>query len=109
MIIWRGKGGVIALIAFGSFLLAEWFTRAAFHDDTYYQNHGWPKLLALWTAAAVVYALGSWFGVKQERTLIDKSTGQEIKVSREGELFFIPARYWPMILVVLGGLFFVRG
>src|SRR5579863_2215060 len=102
MIVWKGRGGVVALIAFGCLVLAELVTRRVFNDPSYYQNHGWPKLAGFWIAAALVYALGSWLCVGQERTLVDKGTGQEIKASLEGPLFLIPARYWPPILFGVG-------
>jgi len=102
MIVWRGRGGMIALIAFGCLVLAELFTKRVFSDPNYYQKHGWPKLAASWLAAALVYALRSWLCVGQERTLIDKDTGQEVKVPFEGSLLLIPARFWPAILFGLG-------
>jgi hypothetical protein len=107
VLVWRGKGGVIALITFGSLVLSDLLTRAIFVDPRYYQTHEWPKLVGFWVSAGVVYALFSWLGVGQERALIDKATGQEIKASLEGELFFIPARFWPAILVGLGIVFFI--
>jgi hypothetical protein len=72
----------------------------------FYQTHGWPKLIAFWAAAGLVYAMRSWFGVEQERTLIDKASGQEIRFSLEGQLFFVAARYWPAILLTAGIVFF---
>ena len=102
MIVWRGRGGMIALIAFGCLALAELFTRRVFSDSTYYQNHGWPKLAGFWIAAALVYALRSWLCVGQERTLIDKATGHEVTTPLEGSLLLIPARYWPPILFGVG-------
>jgi hypothetical protein len=96
MIIWRGRGVVIALIALACFVIAE---LATFGDTGYYQTHGWPKLVAFWVAAGIVFALRSWLGVEQQRTLVDTGTGQEVKMSREAQLFFIPARYWPAILL----------
>jgi hypothetical protein len=99
-----------ALIAFVCLVLSELLTRSIFSDDKYYQTHGWPKLAGLWVAAGLVYLLRSWFGVGKERTLIDKETGKETKLTSEGALFFIPARLWPPILLVLGVVFFfVRG
>lgn len=110
MIVWRGRGGVIALIAFGCLLLTELTTRSAFSEPNYYQNHGWPKLVGFWIAAGIVYALKSWLGVGDVRTLVDKGTGKEIRASSEGQLFFIPARYWPVVLLVCGvAFYFVRG
>jgi hypothetical protein len=41
-----------------------------------------------------------------ERTIIDKKTGQQRKISMEAELFFVPARYWPLVLMALGLVFF---
>ena len=109
MVIWRGRGIAIVLIAFGCFVLTEVATRAAFGDTTYYQTHGWPKLVAFWVAAGIVYALRSWLGVGQERTLVEKGTGQEVKMSREAQLFFVSARYWPAILLACGiAFYFVR-
>jgi hypothetical protein len=105
MIIWRGKGIVIALIAFGCLVFTEIFTRSMFGDERYYQTHGWPKLVGFWVAAGLIYALRSWLGGGQERTLIDKATGEEIKMSSESALFFIPARFWPSILLGLGIVF----
>lgn len=43
--------------------------------------------------------------VGQERSIIDKKTGQERKISAEAKLLFIPARYWPVVLIVLGLVF----
>jgi hypothetical protein len=106
MFIW-GRGGVIPLIAFGCALLTELFTRTAFGNDaSYYQTHGWPKLVAFWVAAGFVYALRPWFRVGQERTRIDKKSGQQVQVSLEAEFFFVRARYWPAVLIALGLMFF---
>ena len=105
MIIWRGRGFAIAVITFGCLLLSEFLTEKAFQADDFYQTHGWPKLLGFWVGAAIVYALRGWMGKGHERSLIDKETGQEIRVSTEGELFFIRATYWPTILLGLGVIF----
>src|SRR5215217_3940794 len=105
MLIWRGRGIVIALIVFACLILVELVTEAMFGDNTYYQNHGWLRLVALWIAAGLVYLLRGWFGVGQERILIDKETGQEIQVNKESNLLFVPARFWPVILLVLGVAF----
>jgi len=40
MIIWRGRGILVALIAFGCLLLTEVITRVSFHSDSYYQQNG---------------------------------------------------------------------
>jgi hypothetical protein len=42
------------------------------------------------------------FRVGQEHTIIGKKTGQQRKISLEAELFFVPARFWPVVLMALG-------
>ena len=105
MIIWRGRGIAIALITFGCLLLAELMTETVFGADDFYQTHGWPKLAGLWSAAVIVYALRDWLRVGEERILIDNETGQEVRASIEGELFFIRAGHWPIVLLGLGLVF----
>jgi hypothetical protein len=110
MIIWRGKGILVAVIAFVCLLLAELATRLMFGDETYYQNHGWPKLVGFWVAAGLVYAMRSWLGGGPARILIDEEHEKEIKLPAEGALFFVPVRYWPVVLLGLGvAFYFVRG
>jgi hypothetical protein len=106
MIIWRGKGIVVAIITFGCLVLTELITRSVFGDERYYQTHGWPKVAGFWLAAGLVFALRSWLGGRQERTLVEKETGKEIKLSSEGALFFVTVRFWPLILLGLGVVFF---
>lgn len=109
MIIWRGKGIVIALIAFGCLIVSEFATEAAFEDSTYYQLHGWPKLIGLWLAAGIVYRLQPWLGVGKTIGFADQNIRQDIRPSAEGALFFLPARFWPGILFAVGLiLLFVR-
>jgi hypothetical protein len=104
MLFW-GRGTVIFLITFVCALLMESITRAAFATTDYYQVHGWPKLVAFWAAAGFVYRLRAWFRVGQEQTTIDKKPGQVRKISAEAKLLFIPARFWPAVLIVLGLVF----
>ncbi|MGH9729298.1 MAG: hypothetical protein ACRD33_01880 [Candidatus Acidiferrales bacterium] len=106
MLVWRGKGFLIALIAFGCLLLTELAMRSIFVDNLYYQRHGWPKLLGLCIAAALVYVLRSWFGYGRDRVFVEKETGQEVRLSLEDSLFGIPVRFWPLVLIGLGVIFF---
>jgi hypothetical protein len=106
MIIWSGFGFLVAIIGFGSLVLTEVITKSSFHDETYYQTHGWPKLVAFWVAAALVYLVGLWLDRQPGRAMIDKATGQEVVLKRKHALFFIPVRYWPYIFLGLGVVFF---
>jgi hypothetical protein len=109
MLVWRGKGFLVALIALSCLLLTELATRSVFADNEYYQHHGWPKLFGFSVAAALVYALRPWFGVGRDRPFLDKETGQEVRISLEDSLLGIAVRFWPLILLILGiAFYFVR-
>jgi hypothetical protein len=105
---WRGRGIVIGLIVFGCLCLNELGTRRTFGERDYYQNHGWPKLVGFWAAAAFVYVLQPWLNAGKVRTQTDPISGKT-RTTKEASFFFIPARHWPALLLVCGVLFyFVR-
>ena len=121
MIVWRGRGIVIALIAFGCSLAAELFTRARFHDDNYYQQHSWPILVAFCVSAMIVGFLASPYTPPPDVPLkdwLDAPSAPAPAVEPEKPRFriaffrptdslsFIPARFWPLILCAMGVLFY---
>ena len=121
MIVWRGRGIVIALVGFGCSLVAELLTRARFHDDNYYQQHSWPILVAFCVAAFIIWFLASPHAQPPDQSLKDwmdtpalpaplvepEKPRFRIAFFRPTDsLFFIPARFWPPILFGLGVLFY---
>jgi hypothetical protein len=109
MIIYRGRGFLVAVIAFGMLLLTELFTRAHFRDDTYFQRHGWPRLAGFLMAAAIVWLL---IGQSEEVVGVEmeKQPKRRSIFRPQDSLFFIPVLFWPPVLLVLGVIFyFVRG
>jgi len=106
MIIWRGRGWLVAIVTFGCLFATELLTRSFYHDNTNYQQQGWPKLAAFLVAAIIVWALS-----RRER---DDSVGvqtetREPLLREQDTLFFISVRYWPCVLCVLSLVFyFVR-
>lgn len=124
MIIFRGRGIVVAGIAVACLLAAEVYTRARFHDDNYYQQHGWPKLAAFALAALVTWWLSPQPGTSPQAlqspetgistpSLMNTPTAPERSSFRVGffrpqdSLFFVPVRFWPLILCALGVLFYL--
>lgn len=101
-IFWRGFGFVVVLLTFAILVLTELSVERAFSDDTYYQANGWPKLLALVISAALVWLMAKGLDRRPGRVVIDKATGQEVTLRSSHDLFFVPLRVWPAILVVLG-------
>lgn len=106
MVIWSGLGFLVAVVTFGCLLATEILVEASFHDDQYYQAHGWPKLVAFVVAAAIVGVVGRRLSRRQGKVLIDPETGSEVIVGRNHTFFFIPVEYWAPILLVLGVAFF---
>jgi hypothetical protein len=106
MIIWSGRGFLVAVIAFGCLFATELLTEKYFGDDAYYQRNGWPKLAGFLIAGAIVWWMGVRWRDKRARTVIDKQTGREFVIERKDALFFIPMHYWGPILCVLGVVFF---
>jgi hypothetical protein len=49
-----------------------------------------------------VWVLSQQLAKRPVRTVIDKATGQELTLGERHDLFFVPLRYWPGILLVAG-------
>ena len=105
MVIWSGLGFLVAVITFLLLLLAEYGTEALYGDESYYQAHGWPKLLAFWLAGAVIWPLGAYLNRKQGKVMIEKATGREVLLKPDHTFFFIRMEYWGPILLALGVIF----
>lgn len=105
MIIWNGLGFLVAIITFLLLLLTEYITELLFRDESYYQAHAWPKLLALSLAGAVIGPLGMYLNRKQGKVMIEKETGKEVLIKPDHTFFFIRMEYWGPILFILGVIF----
>jgi hypothetical protein len=105
----RGFGIAVVGLAFLALILTEVGVERIFSDDQYYQDHGWPKFLGLVVAAALVWLLSNHLEKRPARIVIDKNTGQELKLNNKHDLFFVPMRYWPAILVLAGVGFMIFG
>ena len=106
MIVWQKRGILVVAITFGSLVFTELLTRLFYHDNTYYQQHGWPKLVGFLIAASLVYWLSPRKGVDSNTAQAGK---RESLFSEQDTLFHISVKYWPRILCVLGVVFyFVR-
>jgi hypothetical protein len=106
MLIWDGRGYLVAVIAFACLFASEFLTEKYFADDSYYQRNGWPKLVAFLIAGAIVWWIGLRWKHQRARTVIDKQTGKEFLIEHKDALFFIPMQYWGPILCALAVVFF---
>ena len=105
-LVWSGKGFWVPVVTFLSCLGMELFCRTEFHNDHYYQTHGWPIFCALIFSAAVVAVIARM--CVQERMLRDLKTGEDVVLRQNHAFFFVNMKFWPYILVALGAIFYVK-
>ena len=105
MMIYTGAGFIVAVIAFLMLLLSELSVEYYFDDDSYYQTHGWPKLLAFFLAGCLVTLVGRYLDNADAKLYIEKETGKEVIMKKGHSLFFIEVKYWGYILFGLGVVF----
>jgi drug/metabolite transporter (DMT)-like permease len=108
MIIWNGWGILIGILGVACLYFTNLIVNTQMHDEQYYTAHGWPKLLALWLAAAISWPVGVLMNKKRARTVQDPVTGRAEVLQSGGEhsLFFVPVEYFWLVYLVLGVVFF---
>ena len=104
IVIYRGVGALVVIVTLCSVVVTGVLVQVLFGDEHYWQTHRWPKLFAFLLAAHVVSRLAARQERLEKRVLIDKETGEEVVLLPKDSLFFIPLRYWPAILAVIGVL-----
>jgi hypothetical protein len=107
MIIWRGWGFLVVVFVFGASLATELITESVTGDHEFYQAQAWPLALAFLIAGVVTWLVGQRLNAGSTRTVIDKATGQESRITRAHTFFFVPMQYWGVVLIALAALPFV--
>jgi hypothetical protein len=104
MIIWRGKGIFVVLIAFGGIAVGNSFLSLV--------GGLWPGLtpqsrvmFGMIIGLLVAAAGNFWFSrylddPSKHRKLVDPTTGQAYLFKDNSSLMFIPVRYWTYIMVI---------
>ena len=109
MIIWSGKGFLVAIDVFGASLLMEVPTESAFNDDEFYQREAWPLALALGIAGVLSYLSGLKLKSAGERRLVDPETHEEVVVAADDHsLFFLKVHWWGPILWGIGVIVLIQ-
>lgn len=105
MIIWRGWGFFVPIIAIAILALMEGVAESIAGDDAYYQNNRWIIFVGTCVVAAILWPLGRWLNRKSpERNLVDLNTGESVVLQSGGgnSLFFIPMEFWAPIAIAFG-------
>lgn len=110
MLVWRGAGILVVVFAVAG-LIAGDYAAAGIWGATQAADHkAASMLMGLLLAAALVF--GMHFLLErsgEQRTFIDKATGQEVIVKPKHDLFFIPVKYWSFVLAAVGVFVFFKG
>ena len=102
MLIWSGLGILVPVIMGVCMLLTQLLVGAALHDEKYYGTHAWPILVAMTTTASLVWLLNKRLSRQPGKRLVDPATGKDVLLQPRHSLFFVPLRYWPPLILVIG-------
>lgn len=98
MIIWRGLGILVPIIAGLVFVGVLKLVDSLIGTGDYSKWNYWPKALAALLAGAAIWFLGRYLNTRPGKVVIDKSTGQEMELRSKNDLFFVPFEYWGIII-----------
>lgn len=104
MIIWSRLGFLVAVFVFGCSLVADLMTNHFTGSEEYWNEHRWPFGVSLLVSASLSWVAGSRLARDRTRTLVDKETGEEVRVAPNHTLFFIKMQLWGPILLVIGAI-----
>ncbi|CAB5080302.1 hypothetical protein D3OALGA1CA_153 [Olavius algarvensis associated proteobacterium Delta 3] len=100
MIIWQGKGWLVAAIIFGCSLLANLLTNWWTGSEEYWDQTQHPFAVSLFIAGVICWFIGSHFENEPTRTLVDEETSEEFTLQPKHTLFWIPMKWWGVIAVI---------
>ena len=100
MIIWQGKGWLVAVIIFGCSLAANLLTNWWTGSGEYWDQTKQPFAASLFVAGVICWFLGSHFEKEPTRVLVDEATGEKFTLQPKHTLFWIPMKWWSVIAIV---------
>ena len=110
MIIWRGWGFLVPVVAFAVAFGTEFVVDSIAGAGTYSNSGGLFTGVALIVAGALIFAFAMWEERRNPpRVLVDKATGKEETQVSRSDLFFVPIRWWGLAGIVLGLVLVVLG
>ena len=103
MVIWNGLGFLVAVITFGSCLLANFVLDAQFGEG-YYSSHQWTIGAALLVGGIVSSAIGFMLKGRSDRFVVDEETGERLVVNKSNHSFFFIPMHWAGIVIGIIGI-----
>jgi len=106
LIFWRGYGILVAVFTIVCYICVRIIAENVWGEPLPIDKRKFAELAGMLLAAAAAYGLHRLLlRLYPPKTVIDKETGLEIKLVSNHDLFFIPVKHWPYVLVALGLLF----
>jgi hypothetical protein len=102
MLIWSGLGFLVAVITFGSCLIANYVLDAQFGEG-FYSSHRWAVGTALLIGGIVSAGIGFVLKGRSDRFVIDEETGQRMVINNSNHSFFFIPMHWAGVIVALVG------
>ncbi|MDC2865105.1 hypothetical protein [Bacillus sp. BP-3] len=102
MIIWRGKGMLVALAFILGFMINAIlfsFLQVNMEDKAGFILQG---IFSTISIAMINYFFTKKFISDDVRIFVDEKTGERVQIKDKSSLFFIPNKYWTWIILVLG-------
>ena len=110
MIVWRGYGILVVVMAIIGILLGDFLAASMWGTPVTPEHKSAGMLIGLLVAAALVFGLHvALERSSAPRTYIDKATGREVRMKAKHDLFYIPVKYWSIVLVAIGLFAFFKG
>lgn len=109
MLIWRGYGIMVVVFAAVGLVAGKAFNENFWGSPVPVDKKQWGELFGMLLAAALVY--GFHYVTQRpsdRRVVIDKQSGKEEILEKKHDLFFVPIKYWSIILLGLGVMSFFR-
>jgi len=100
-IIWHGLGLLIPMIVAAVFIAVIYAVDAITKYDSYCSAHYWPKALAMFLSAVIVWFLGRFIRTKKFCVGKDQD-GKKVYAVQQHSLYLLSFEYWAFVLIGLG-------
>ncbi len=105
---YTGYGWLVFALTFGASLVANLLTNH-FMDERYYDTHKWPLGAALFIAGSLCNIVVAVLNHGKTRKMLDLESGKIVELHRhQNTFFFIPMKWWGIILMIIGGFLAIR-
>ena len=100
-LIWKGKGWIVFVVTFVGSLAAQLITQSVTHDKNYYLINPYPFSISLIISATIVFFINKNIEAKAYDINLSEDENNQKNYSIKHSLFFIPIKFWALILFIL--------